>query len=130
MHSSKLHKYAAALIEPVYNKWARLSKSFDIFENNRAILRLKEAYSRVFRGRGASTEDCELVLCDLAMMSGAYQITRPGPDVDLYTLGYENGKKAVFEHIVNALNLNPQAIAALQDAAQVERQLLEYNQAE
>lgn len=127
---TRLRNYAKALVSPIYNRWARLSNKYDGYRNNEAILRLKYAYSRVLRGKGADSEDCELVLCDLAMMTGYYRVTRPGSNIDLYQLGFNEGKRAVFQHIVEALNLNPTMLASLQDAVELEQQFIEYNKAD
>ncbi len=78
-----------------------------------AVLKLAESYKRLFHGIGASEQDAQLVLCDLAVLTKAYNVVQPGPGVTEYGLGFDNGMKYVFEHIVTATGMSPEQLEAL-----------------
>lgn len=79
-----------------------------------AKLELTDAYSRVFGG-GASQEDCEAVLADLAQFSGFYSVVPHGSNADM--LFRCEGARSVFGRIQEHLNMTENERSALQRAA-------------
>lgn len=96
-----------------HNQWQHLRASCDPREQ--AIVRLR-SYDRVFRGHGATPADCQLVLADLAHISGFYRVAHPGHD----NLAFEQGKRYVFGHIFNLLRASEHEMAAMEMAARDE----------
>lgn len=65
-------------------------------------LRLHEAYAAFMAGR-PSSEDCELILVDLAYASGYYNTT--SPDMPAEQVKYSEGMRAVYGRIVGLADM-------------------------
>jgi hypothetical protein len=84
-----------------------------------------DAYKRVFRTGGASEQDRQCVLTDLATVSGFYRVTPPGAGANVaYHAGMQDGQRAIFAHIYSRLRLTADERAALEAAAQADYQKL------
>lgn len=119
-----MKNYVKGFAKDIY-KWARLSHLFDKTKNISAVFFLANSYRRVFKECRASETDVQLVLCDLAIESNAFGITKPGPDVTQYSSGFIEGKRALFFHLLNAADLSPEALSSLRRAAREEENYIE-----
>lgn len=73
-------------------------------------LRLAQAYGAFARGK-PSAEDCELILVDLAMVSGYFSVPEPG--IDNETLQHDGGARRVYGRIVRMINMTPNELSGL-----------------
>lgn len=85
-------------------------------------LRLTQAYQAVFRG-SPSRDDQELVLADLAYLSG-FSMVSPAtvPDAELR---FTEGKRFLFATLKARLNLAPNDMEAIENAARREAAMAE-----
>ncbi len=97
--------------------WHHLSTSFGpgLRRRLQARLSLGKAYRRLFSGHG-SKADAEVVLADLANVTGFYRVTEPGAG----TLDYQEGKRAVYGRIFRFLRMGADETANLEEAARSE----------
>ena len=86
----------------------------DALERDR-LERLSQAYKAVFLG-APTKEDQELVMTDLANVTGFFRSAHPAND----DLAFENGKRAVFERLFQMVELPDDEIAAVATADVVE----------
>lgn len=75
-----------------------------------AELRLAQAYGAFARGK-PSPEDCDLILVDLAMVSGYFSVPEPG--IDNETLQHDGGARRVYGRIVRMVNMTPNELSGL-----------------
>lgn len=77
-------------------------------------MRLVAAYKALFAGNGG-VEDAEMVLADLAQLTGFFLVA--GPEVTDQALRYAEGQRSVFKRITGMLAMPQSALTALQEAA-------------
>lgn len=99
--------------------WRSLSTIFpwNKSRGNEAKAQLARAYKAVFSGR-ASQEQAEVVLSDLANVTGFYRCHPAGTSAEV--LQYSEGMRFVFGHIHSFVNLSPEDLNALEQAARRE----------
>ncbi len=97
--------------------WHHLSSAFvpGLRRRLQARLNLSNAYRRLFSGHG-SKADAEIVLSDLANVTGFYRVTEPGAG----TLDYQEGKRAVYGRVFRFLRMSADERAGLEEAARAE----------
>lgn len=84
----------------------------------RARHQLTEAYTRVFFSGGASKQDAQLVLVDLANFSGFYRVN--GPGIDPNDRAFADGMRAVYGRLQRHLRLTDDEVRQLEEAARHE----------
>ena len=79
--------------------------------------RLVDAYRKVFTGHG-SKEDAEIVLSDLGVHTGFYQVMPA--DVTAEQLRFREGQRDAFARILSCLRMSEAELLALEEAARLE----------
>lgn len=107
------------VVEQVRNRWRSLVTIFGRRKarSAEAQLRLTQSYRRVFRG-SPSPEDQQIVLADLACHSGFSRVSSYA--VSASELRHREGMRELFSHIHRHLNLAPEDVASLENAARLE----------
>ena len=109
--------------------WAVLSHNYKRGQDSAAVLHLTNVYRRLFTNTdNAAMSDAMYVLSDMAIFSGAFRTTFPGPDVSDKEIWFNEGKKALFFHIMQAADMSPEALTALQRAVKEEEEFLRLQQ--
>lgn len=109
----------------VYAAWVNIASRFGS-ARYAPVLHVAMAYKRLFkRPQEASQEDVQMVLMDLAIESGVFRTTVPGPDVDSNTIWFESGKRYMYERMLHAIELSPEQLVALRQNAEAERAIIE-----
>ncbi len=91
-------------------RWARSAQV--VVESADAVMRRAQAYEAVFSGVG-SKEDAEIVLADLALVTGYYSVATA--TASSQSIHYVEGARSVFHHILGLIG-NPAIIGELHNA--------------
>lgn len=86
-------------------------------DSSAAHVRLQSAYAQ-FAAGNANKEDAEMILVDLATVSGYFAVNEPG--VSNEALQNMEGARRVYGRIVRMVNMTSTELAALIEAATIE----------